>query len=131
MTRFTLLAGLFALAGLATATMASLGQAATSPSSVVQLHVATPAAGQAQGMAMSNAEMIALHRTLIADLAITETRLDSLVAKMNAATGTARVNAMAETLTALRQQQKVMHVGMMQMMRQMHGPVAEPVGAGR
>ena len=131
MSRFTLFAGVFALAGLATATMASLGQAATSPSAVVRLQMATPAPGQAQGIAMSDAEMMALHQTLIADLAATETRLDTLVAKMDAATGTSRVNAIAETLTALRQQQKVMHVGMMQMMRQMHGPMAVPVGGDR
>ena len=46
-------------------------------------------------------------------------RLDALVTKMNAAQGQAKVDAMAELLTALVQQHQTMHSGMEQMMSKM------------
>ena len=46
-------------------------------------------------------------------------RLDELVAKMNAAQGQAKVDAMAELLTALVQQHQAMHGGMGDMMSKM------------
>ena len=46
-------------------------------------------------------------------------RLEELVAKMNAAQGQAKVDAIAELLTALVQQHQTMHGGMDQMMSKM------------
>lgn len=46
-------------------------------------------------------------------------RLDELVVKMNAAQGQAKVDAMAELLTALVQQHHAMHGGMDEMMSKM------------
>jgi hypothetical protein len=46
-------------------------------------------------------------------------RLDELVAKMNAAQGQAKVDAIAELLTALVQQHQTMHGGMGEMMSKM------------
>ena len=46
-------------------------------------------------------------------------RLDELVAKMNAAQGQAKVDAIAELLTALVQQHQSMHGGMGEMMSKM------------
>lgn len=46
-------------------------------------------------------------------------RLEALVAKMNAAQGQAKVDAMAELLTALVQQHQAMHGGMGDMMSKM------------
>lgn len=46
-------------------------------------------------------------------------KLDELVAKMNAAQGQAKVDAIAELLTALVQQHQAMHGGMDQMMSKM------------
>jgi len=54
----------------------------------------------------------------------TDARLDALVAKMNAATGQAKVDAMAELLAALVQDRQAMgrHMGsMMSMMQKMGG----------
>ena len=69
---------------------------------------ATPAP-QAKGMAgMKEKGMMA-----------SSARLDELVAKMNAAQGQAKVDAMAELLTTLVQQHQTMHGGMDQMMSKM------------
>jgi hypothetical protein len=48
-------------------------------------------------------------------------KLDELVAKMNAAKGDAKVDAIAELLTALVQQHQGMHGNMSQMMSKMKG----------
>ena len=49
----------------------------------------------------------------------TDARLDELVAKMNAAQGQAKVDAMAELLTTLVKQHQSMHGDMGQMMSKM------------
>src|SRR5688572_1658714 len=60
--------------------------------------------------------------------ATSNAKLDQLVAKMNAAQGQAKVDAMAELLTALVQQHQSMHGNMGQMMSKMkkkHGAAAK------
>jgi hypothetical protein len=51
-------------------------------------------------------------------------RGSALVTKMNTVKGNAKVDAIAELLTTMVQQQKTMHDGMMQM----HGQMMEPKG---
>jgi hypothetical protein len=55
------------------------------------------------------------------DMAAANARFDELLKKMNAAQGQAKVDAMAELLTALVQQHQAMHGGMEQMMSKMKG----------
>ena len=55
------------------------------------------------------------------NMAASNARLDELVKKMNAAQGQAKVDAIAELLTALVQTHKGMHADMSQMMSNMHG----------
>ena len=72
---------------------------------------------QAKGMPM-----------MMADMAAMDARLEALVVKMNAATGDAKVNAIAETVTALVREHKAMRDGMMRMMDGMHGGTMKPKG---
>ena len=61
------------------------------------------------------------------DMKASNAKLDELVTKMNAAQGQAKVDAMAELLTALVQQHQSMHGNMGQMMSEMqkkHGAAA-------
>ena len=64
-----------------------------------------------------------------------DVKLDALITKMNAAKGSAKVDAIAEALTTLVQQHKAMREGMMQMqdqmMMQMHGNMAMPMGGAK
>jgi len=53
------------------------------------------------------------------DLKVSNAKLDELVAKMNAAQGQAKVDAMAELLTTLVKQHQSMHGDMGQMMSKM------------
>ncbi|HZI82175.1 MAG TPA: hypothetical protein VFD69_21815 [Vicinamibacterales bacterium] len=62
------------------------------------------------------------------DMKASSAKLDELVTKMNAAQGQAKVDAMAELLTALVQQHQSMHGNMGQMMSEMqkkHGAAAK------
>jgi len=69
---------------------------------------------------------------MMADMAAMDARLEALVVKMNAATGDAKVNAIAETVTALVREHKSMRDGMMrmhgQMMGGMQGGMMKPKG---
>ena len=53
------------------------------------------------------------------DMKVSDAKLDELVAKMNAAQGQAKVDAMAELLTTLVKQHQTMHGNMGQMMSKM------------
>jgi hypothetical protein len=55
------------------------------------------------------------------DMMASNAKLDELLKKMNAAQGQAKVDAIAELLTALVQQHQSMHGNMAQMMSMMHG----------
>jgi hypothetical protein len=133
MTRLNTLAATLAFGGvLALAPIAH----ALSPSSdtpTAQAQAPRPMmSGQARGAGMSDTQMMAMHQKMMADMAVMDANLDALVAKMNAAKGAARVDAIAEALTALVQQHKTMRSGMMQMqgqmMMRMQGSMAMPMG---
>ena len=76
---------------------------------------------QAAGMA----DMMKMHQQMMAAMKAADAALDPLLHKMNAATGEAKVSAIADVVNALAGQQKAMHerMGMMhdQMMGQMMG----------
>ncbi len=135
MTRFPMLVVPVAL--VAFAAMALTAQA--EPSSPASLSLQQPAGrqmmgGQAAGPAMPGSQMMGMHEKMMADMKAMDVTVDALITKMNAATGAAKVDAMAEALTAMVKQHKTMHEGMMkmegQMMMQMHGGGAMPMPMG-
>jgi hypothetical protein len=122
MTRFRLLACSIALGGLMAAMPPLQAQpppSSSRPAGQPQEHqghhpAAAPDAkaddAQPKGMPM-----------MMADMAAMDARLEALVVQMNAATGDAKVNAIAETVTALVREHKAMRDGMMRMHGQMMG----------
>lgn len=128
MTRFTLLTCSIALGGLMAASPLQAQPPSPSPTPQPQehqMHQPAPDAkaddAQAKGMPM-----------MMADMAQMDARLEALVVKMNAATGDAKMTAIAETVTALVQEHKAMRDGMMrmhgQMMGGMQGGMMKPKG---
>lgn len=66
-------------------------------------------------------DMMKMHEQMMADMKAADSRLDALVKEMNAATGDAKLNAVAATVTELVRQQKSMHERMGHMHEQMMG----------
>jgi hypothetical protein len=66
-------------------------------------------------------EMMKMHEQMMAEMKAADSKLDALVKDMNAATGDAKVNAVAVVVTELVRQQKSMHDRMGQMHQQMMG----------
>ena len=63
--------------------------------------------------------MMEMHQTMMAKMHAADAALDRLVAAMNAATGEAKVAAMASLLTRMVQQQETMHEDMQESMKTM------------
>ena len=85
---------------------------------------ASAQSGQSQPPDM--AEMMKRHQQMMADMKAADAKLDELVTTMNAASGEAKVTAIAQVVNELVRQQKAMHehMGMMDqqmMMRMMDG----------
>ena len=81
-----------------------------------------PAQGvQGRGQGAASPEMMKMHEQMMADMKAADSRLDALVNEMNAASGDAKVNALAAVVTELVSQQKSMHAHMGQMHQQMMG----------
>jgi hypothetical protein len=80
-------------------------------------------AGQSPQVAM--AEMMKRHQQMMADIKAADLKLEELVKDMNAATGEAKIAAIAQVVNELVRQQKTMHEHMatmnQQMMMQMMG----------
>lgn len=70
--------------------------------------------------------MMAMQQKMMADMKAADATLDALVTKMNSAEGAAKVDALAELLTTMVQQQKMMREGMMQMHSRMMMPMGGP-----
>ena len=66
-------------------------------------------------------EMMKMHEQMMAEMKAADSRLDALVKEMNAATGDAKVNAVATVVTELVRQHKSMHERMGHMHEQMMG----------
>lgn len=79
-------------------------------------------AAQPREQAPSNMQdMMKMHEQMMAEMKAGDARLDALVTDMNAATGDAKVNAVAAVVTELVRQQKSMHDHMAQMPMMMGG----------
>jgi hypothetical protein len=66
-------------------------------------------------------DMMKMHEQMMAEMKAADSKLDALVRDMNAATGDAKVKAMAAVVDELVQQHKAMHGRMGQMHQQMMG----------
>lgn len=115
MTTFGPLANAFAIAAVLALTTSARAQsppvaAATAQTTPPHHAVAAQAPTDAQ-----HAGMTAMREKMMADMSASGVALDALVVKMKAATGRAKVDAIAELLETMVQQHKAMHAGMMQM----------------
>jgi|GEM_PF-1745798 len=93
-----------------------------------QEHHPTPAE-QAETQ-KQDAQMMQMHQKMMADMKAMDDKLNTLVTKMNAATGDAKVNAMAELVTAVVQQRGTMRDAMMRMQGQMMGHMMQQMAGG-
>ena len=66
-------------------------------------------------------EMMKMHEQMMAEMKAADSKLDALVKEMNAATGDAKVNAIATVVAELVRQHRSMHERMGQMHQQMMG----------
>jgi hypothetical protein len=67
------------------------------------------------------AEMMKMHEQMMAQMKMSDAKLDALVKDMNAATGEAKINAMAAVVNELVRQNQATHERMGQMHQQMMG----------
>jgi hypothetical protein len=79
------------------------------------------AAPQARGQSQGMPDMMKMHEQMMAEMKAADARLDMLVKEMNAASGNAKVTAMAAVVTELVAQHKSMHERMGQMHQGMMG----------
>lgn len=128
MKTFTVAITALALSGTSMLTMSTHAQEAAkkapSAQADTQDHQAHHPAEPAQAAKPADTTMSGMQNKMMADMKAQDAKVDALVAKMNAATGNAKADAIAELLTAMVQQHKTMRDGMMQMhddmMMQMH-----------
>ncbi len=66
-------------------------------------------------------DMMKMHEQMMAEMKAADSKLDALVKEMNAATGDAKVNAVATVVAELVRQHRSMHERMGQMHQQMMG----------
>ena len=66
-------------------------------------------------------DMMKMHEQMMAEMKAADSKLDALVKEMNAATGDAKVNAVATVVAELVRQHRSMHERMGQMHEQMMG----------
>lgn len=90
----------------------------------------TPPAKPSADMAAKCKAMMAGHEKMTAETKAADQRLDALVAKMNAASGQAKVDAVAAAVTEMIAQRKAMQERMTQMQPQMMSHMAEHMQAG-
>src|SRR4030095_9307483 len=86
---------------------------------VAQNRQAQPPASSAQSQSMQ--DMMKMHEQMMAEMNAADGKLDALLKEMNAASGNAKVNAMAAVVTELVRQNRSMHEHMGQMHQQMMG----------
>ncbi len=136
MTRFGLFANALAIGALIAVTQPAHAQSAPAPPVAQQQpdhQEHHPVAEQAPDAKAQETQMMAMQQKMMADMKAADTTLDALVARMNSAKGGAKVDAIAELLKTMVQQQRTMHDGMMQMqgqmMMKMHGQMTMPMGA--
>ena len=84
-----------------------------------QTQLQTPSPDRSQGAQANMANMMKMHEQMMAEMKATDAKLDQLVKDMNAATGEAKISAIAQVVNELVQQQKTMHEHMGTMHQQM------------
>jgi regulator of PEP synthase PpsR (kinase-PPPase family) len=118
-----------------TATSAGAGQTAQTPGQA-PVAKAEPQAAKAEphhtGMAADKAArhqaMMAEHEKMMAEMKAADQRLDDLVVKMNAASGTEKVDAIAAVVSEIVAQRQAMRGGMMKMQHGMMGQMQSGKG---
>ncbi len=116
------------MAGCAVVVMSAVpGLAAQTPH---EQHVAADAAQPASGMAAKDKTMMAEREKMMADMKAADQRLDSLVARMNTASGTEKMAATATVVTEMVTQRRTMQEGMMKMEQGMMTHMMEHMQAG-
>ena len=93
-------------------------------------HAATDKAKPDAGMAAKDKAMMAEREKMMADMKAADQRLDSLVAKMNSASGMEKMAATAAVVTEMVTQRRTMQEGMMKMQQGMMGHMMEHMQAG-
>jgi hypothetical protein len=86
---------------------------------VVSLAAQAPPPAPASPMNQSQsgmADMMKMHEQMMTEMKAGDAKLDALVKSMNAATGEAKMSAIAQAVTELARQQKAMHEHMGMMM---------------
>jgi hypothetical protein len=79
----------------------------------------TPSSPTGQSSQANMTEMMKTHQQMMADMKAADVKLDELVKDMNAATGEAKIFAIAQVVNELVRQQKTMHDHMGTMDQQM------------
>jgi hypothetical protein len=92
---------------------------------------AHPAGAKAQDAMAACKAVMADREQMMADMKAADQRLDSLVAKMNAASGQEKVDAMAAVVTEMVAQRTAMRDGMMKMHQGMMSHMMEHMHAGK
>ena len=116
------------LAGCAAVVMSSAsGLAAQTPE---PQHAATDKAKPGSGMAAKDHAMMAEREKMMADMKAADQRLDGLIVKMNAASGTEKTTATAAVVTEMVAQSRTMREGMMKMQQSMMPHMMEHMQEG-
>jgi hypothetical protein len=131
MTPLTTLAHAFAIGGLMTAMVTTdapvfAGEAVSVQQPAHQEH--HPEGAQAEVKKQED-EMVQMHQKMMADMEAMDDQLSGLLRKMNAAEGDAKIDVMAELLTTLVEQRRVMRERMMQMRSKMMGHMMQHMSA--
>ncbi len=136
MARFELFTSALAIGALIAVTQPAYAQSAPAPPVAQQQpdhQEHRPVAELAPGAKAQETQMMAMQQKMMANMKAADATLDALVAKMNGAESGAKVDAIAELLKTMVQQQRTMHDGMMQMqgqmMMKMHSQKTMPKGA--
>ncbi len=117
------------MAGCAAVVMSSVpGLAAQAPQQ--PQHAASDTAKPASGMAAKDTAMMAEREKMMADMKAADQRLDSLVARMNTASGADKMAATATVVTEMVTQRRTMQAGMMKMEQGMMTHMMEHMQAG-
>lgn len=115
MTTFGPLANAFAIAAVLALTTSARAQSPPVAAATAQATPPHHAEAEQAPIDAQHAGMTAMREKMMADMSASGVALDALVAKMKAAKGRAKVDAIAELLETMVQQHKAMHAEMMQM----------------
>lgn len=134
MTRLTTLASALTIGGLMSVTTLTETRVLASAVPVgVQVQAQQehhPTAAEQAEMQKQEAQMMQMHQKMMADMKAMDDRLNTLTSAMNAATGQAKVDAIAELVTVMLQQRTMMRHGMVRMQGHMMGHMMEHMAMG-